>query len=299
MASLAGTRFLFIQSPFMDLDSLTLNPRYIAPSAWWQHVPVAHWLVNVLKPAMVVELGTYYGVSFFAFCEAAEAFSQNSFVYAVDTWEGDAHTDSYSEHVYNGVLTYWSKNHRSRSRLVRSTFDDAASHFAKGSIDILHIDGLHTYEAVRHDFETWLPLLKEESIVLFHDINVRERDFGVWEFWQELKANPDYSTAEVLNGHGLGILAKGPERKQLLIDSSPHFPLLIAKGELLEKIAELTPGGNAQKSELQIQADQARVEADQARVEADQAKMLIHNLTSSKSWKLTYPIRMIGDFLRS
>jgi predicted O-methyltransferase YrrM len=282
----------------MDLDSLKLNPGYIAPSAWWQHVPVAHWLVNVLKPSTIVELGTHYGVSFFAFCEAVEAFSPNSFVYAVDTWEGDAHSGSHSEDVYKRVLTCWSESHRSRSRLVRSTFDDAATHFAKGSIDILHIDGLHTYEAVKHDFETWLPLLNEESIVLFHDINVRERDFGVWELWQQLKGNPDYSTAEVLNGHGLGILAKGLERKQLLLDSSSIFPLLIAKGELLEKIAELTPGGSFEKSVLQIKAEQAKAEAEQAKAEAEQARSLLVNLTSSKAWRLTYPIRKMADLLR-
>ena len=183
------------------------------------------------------------------------------------------------------------KNYRSRSRLVRPTLDDAATLFAKCSIDILHIDVLHTYEAVKRDFETWLLLLAEESIVLFHNINVRERDFGVWKLWQQLSPHPKYLTAEVLNGHGLGILAKGPSRMQLLFDSFTLFPLLIAMEELLEMIAELTPGGSFTKTVLQIQAEQARTEAEQVRA-------LLFSLTSSKARSFISPFRKMGDFPR-
>jgi hypothetical protein len=277
----------------MNLSSLSITPGYIAPSAWWQHVPMAHWLVGELQPATIVELGSHYGVSFFAFCEAAEALSERTFVYAIDTWLGDEHAGLYEETVYTKVAVHWEKRHRRRSRLIRSTFDDASTYFENGSVDLLHIDGLHTYDAVRHDYETWLPKMSNDAVILFHDINVRERDFGVWKLWDELKHSN--TTYEVLNGHGLGILVLGENLNAKMSSLPSLLGALQSKGELLETIAQLSPEGSVGPPPI----EQARADAQQARAEATRYLHELETIERSRLWKLCQRIQATKNALYS
>src|ERR1700745_472086 len=66
-------------------------------SAWYGHVPFAHWIVAATKPRMLVELGTHYGVSYSAFCEAVLRNGLHTRCYAVDTWLGDDQAGYYGE----------------------------------------------------------------------------------------------------------------------------------------------------------------------------------------------------------
>src|SRR5438045_2700612 len=50
------------------------RPEHLAASAWLEHVPFAYWLVKALRPRCFVELGTHWGVSYAAFCQAVERF---------------------------------------------------------------------------------------------------------------------------------------------------------------------------------------------------------------------------------
>lgn len=176
-------------------------------SAWWEHVPFAHWLIAAMKPKSLVELGTHNGVSYAAFCEAIARLGLDARCHAVDTWQGDEHAGWYGDSIYAELKTFHDAHYGSFSTLLRMTFDEAATYFEDASIDLLHIDGLHSYEAVLHDFETWLPKMSERGVVLFHDINVRGRGFGVWKVWGELQQR--YPSFTFVHGHGLGVLAVG------------------------------------------------------------------------------------------
>lgn len=176
------------------------------PNPWVGHIPFANWIIQSLRPKCFVELGTHSGNSYFAFCKSVQDARLNTKCYAIDTWEGDDHATKYSVNVYQKVCDHNEKNYKSFSQLIRSTFDEAVNQFDENSIDLLHIDGLHTYQAVKHDFETWLPKLSQEAIVLFHDTQVRDKDFGVWRLWEELKKEYK-NNYEFVHSHGLGVLS--------------------------------------------------------------------------------------------
>lgn len=163
------------------LSVLLTHPlRLKEPDSWIGHLPFSFLLMSILKPKTVVELGTHTGNSYFSFCQAVAEFGlRDTHCFAVDTWQGDEHSGEYGQEIYNDVDSYNRSNYSEYSTLIRSTFDDALGKFNDHSIDLLHIDGLHTYEAVKHDFETWIPKISETGIVLLHDTNVRENGFGV------------------------------------------------------------------------------------------------------------------------
>jgi GT2 family glycosyltransferase/glycosyltransferase involved in cell wall biosynthesis len=163
------------------------------------------YLIDVLRPRVFVELGVHAGDSYCAFCQAVKELQLDTRCYGVDTWQGDAHSGAYGADVLDGLRAHHDPLYGAFSSLIPGTFDDALPRFTDGTVDLLHIDGYHAYDAVKHDFESWLPKMSAGGIVLLHDIDVRERDFGIRRLWTEIKDR--YPTVEFMHGHGLGLVA--------------------------------------------------------------------------------------------
>ena len=123
-------------------------------------------LVRAMKPAVIVEIGCADAGSAYGFRLAAP----DAVIESIDveseraTIRGDSHD-----------LTTLSA--------LRDALGDRA-------IDVLFIDGDHSYEGVRADFETFSPLVKPGGIVAFHDIlpHPNRPEFVVHRYWRELSA---------------------------------------------------------------------------------------------------------------
>lgn len=201
------SEFLFSEQILDFISGSTIKIDYLTPTAWGGHIPFMFSLFRFLEPGNYVELGTHYGASFFAACQAAKRFNIKSHLYAVDLWEGDKHSGRYEENVYRDVSWLTNQHFSDIATLIRKDFSEASQSFPADSIDLLHIDGLHTYEAVKRDFEVWLPKIKKNGVILFHDTIETRDDFGVWKLWDEIKEQ--YVSFNFTHSHGLGVLALG------------------------------------------------------------------------------------------
>jgi predicted O-methyltransferase YrrM len=78
-------------------------------------------------------------------------------------------------------------------------------------IDFLFIDGDHTYQGAKEDFESYYRLMSKEGMIGFHDIipNSFDVDIQVHQLWGEIKDK--YKTQEIVedyqqNKAGIGVI---------------------------------------------------------------------------------------------
>jgi hypothetical protein len=188
-------------------------PLKLPATAWSGHIPFLMTLIRLMRPKNYVELGVYMGSSLIAAATASQSFQVPMQLYGIDSWEGDIHTGHYEgDPIFSELKLYTNKMFRNVN-LIRSYFDDANTRFAPGSIDILHIDGLHTYDAVKGDFTKWLPKMAADGVVLFHDTCVTDSGFGVSRFWGELEGR--FTTINFKHSFGLGVILLDPTSDRL------------------------------------------------------------------------------------
>src|ERR1700744_490160 len=129
-------------------------PEYRAKSAWAPHAPFAFWLVEALRPRVVVALGADVAYAYFGFCQAVKALGIDAKCYAIDMWQPDERAVN-EEQLFDDITDHNEARYAAFSRLVRSTADQAVKHFSDGTVDLLHIDGCTTYDQAKHAFESW------------------------------------------------------------------------------------------------------------------------------------------------
>jgi len=223
-------------------------PKRLVMSDWAGHIPFAFMLIEAMNPQNIVELGVYYGDSFCAFCQALKQNSFNAKVHGIDTWKGDIHIGEYGPEVLEDLKKYLDSEYQGMYELHQMRFDDALEKFPQKSIDLLHIDGEHTYKAVKNDFESWFGKVADGGVILLHDTNVFDKsDYGVYKYWNEISLS--YPSFRFNHSNGLGVVFKG-EKAAIPPSLQWLFALDPAEVDLVRSSFQVIGNGLVYKSKL-------------------------------------------------
>lgn len=161
--SLSSAYYKFrIQKKHPFLQHIFSVPSHLTPRERYQLYQLA------AGRETVVEIGSYIGASACCFGNACRQ-SGKGRVFCVDTWNNDAMSeggrDTYQEFLENtSLFSDYIVPLRGLSTKVVAQVKSAVQH-----IDLLFIDGDHSYAGVKADWETYRDHLCEGSVVVFHD----------------------------------------------------------------------------------------------------------------------------------
>jgi predicted O-methyltransferase YrrM len=147
-------------------------------------------LLRRRAPRVVVEIGTATGGTFYAWCRVAEP---DAVLVSIDLPGGPFGGDRAAPD--SSVLRRYGRPGQ-QLQFIQDDSHDVKTRarleeiLGGREIDFLMIDGDHTYEGVRQDFELYAPLVKRGSPIAFHDILPHPEDSlcEVDRFWNEIRS---------------------------------------------------------------------------------------------------------------
>jgi predicted O-methyltransferase YrrM len=153
---------------------------------------------------IVLEIGTAHGGTYWAWCRLA---TPTAHLVSIDFPPNDAWTSR--------VRNY--PRPTQTQTLIRADSHDAQTvrslEGLKGSVDFLFIDGDHSYEGVRADFESYSPLVRPGGLIAFHDVeSTKNPTSEVDRLWAQLRDLYDVREiidavdAEQSGRYGIGVL---------------------------------------------------------------------------------------------
>ena len=190
-----------------ELDGLECSSG-LGDSAW-----LLYALTRSYKPEVCVEIGSAQGKSA---CYIGVALKKNGMgrLYAIDPHTSTDWNDVNSVDSYEIIIRNLRKAGVSdQVEIVRQFSTDVAKTWNR-PIDILFIDGDHSYEGVKHDWDAFSPHVSPFGIVVFHDTiwdvgevdeNYQREDMGVPRFVDELRQE-GYQVLTIPNDYGVSLV---------------------------------------------------------------------------------------------
>jgi len=183
----------------------------IRPAQVYEEILRLAEIVADLKPRRVLEIGTAGGGTLFIWCRLA---SDDATVISIDL-PGGLFGGGYP--MWRAVLYRYFRKPRQKLHLIRGdshdprTLEKVKRILGGEELDFLFIDGDHTFEGVKRDFEMYSTLVRRGGVVAFHDIVPGPQEYvgGVPRFWSKVKSR--YRHIEIVSdwsqgGYGIGVL---------------------------------------------------------------------------------------------
>jgi cephalosporin hydroxylase len=167
-------------------------------------------LVQERRPKALIEIGTRNGGTFFVLCRLADPRAK---VISLDL-PGGKFGGGYT--IFQAPVINHMKQSGQQLQLLRTNSHDPTTRSRVVSVldhtrlDLLFIDGDHTYDGVKQDFEMYSPLVAPGGMIAFHDIvDTTDENCHVNRFWNEVKTR--YRYREIIEDKrqgwgGIGVL---------------------------------------------------------------------------------------------
>jgi predicted O-methyltransferase YrrM len=172
----------------LEDPSTVLGRESIGRGAMQKHSEISglYSLISKNPPSAVVEIGTARGGVFYGLCQIAKS---NATIVSIDLPGGDF-GGGYDEDSIKLFSTY-GQSEQKLGFLRLDSHDPRTKESLLGylkTIDLLFIDGDHTYEGVKKDYEMYSGLVKK-GLIVFHDIckHTNVPTCQVDRFWKEVK----------------------------------------------------------------------------------------------------------------
>lgn len=185
----------------------------------------------------VLEIGTKFGGTFYLWCMMNQSSGLNI---SIDMNDGGLHGgideqkmderdkwfkekfnnchfirgDSHESETWNDLIYEFHSDHEEYAYFIDCGDRKQWNSMYEKCVDFLFIDGDHTYEGVKKDFEMYSPFVKNGGCIAFHDIKDtqkhRERQVEVAKFWNEIKNDYEYVefSDPLVDWGGIGALVK-------------------------------------------------------------------------------------------
>ena len=168
-------------------------------------------LVERRQPRVIVEIGTRSGGTLFAWVRASRA---ADLVISIDLPDGQF-GGGYDRRRSRLYAEFAADRPHTRMVMVRadshaaSTIVAVREMLAGRGVDFLFIDGDHTYDGVRRDFDDYGAFVAPGGIIAMHDIRTTGREREVSNYWQDLKRSHQWEEIAYRPDHlGIGIVHK-------------------------------------------------------------------------------------------